>query len=187
MVACFPQISILFSLISRVTPGRSKVKASRNPDILLNSVDLPTFVRPIKAILNLSDSIEFCSGVYSNYSSIDNDRSNYRIGTINVDVSPLRFAPGPEARTLRDIKWHPEMPAETFSFSAVTLCHHGVRYPALVYWPHPETKPEGFQAKGWIAEIIAPDVPQLRYGDAVTIESVPDQALWTLSDRVGEC
>ena len=67
--------------------------------------------------------------------------------------------------------------AETFSFARVTLVRHGVRHAALLYWPHPETKPEHFQPAG-VVEILAPRIDGIEPGDAVAIESDPDQALW---------
>ena len=51
------------------------------------------------------------------------------------------------------------------------------RKPAWIYWPHPETKPEHFQPGG-VAEVIAPPVPGLAYGDRVALETDPGQAVW---------
>ena len=73
--------------------------------------------------------------------------------------------------------FHPEMPAETFSFARATLVRDGARFPAWIYWPHPETKPEHFQPGG-VAEVIAPPVPGLAYGDRVVLETMPDQAVF---------
>lgn len=97
------------------------------------------------------------------------DLSGCHPGTINVDVSPCRIDPGPESLLFERVKWHPEMPAETFSFAKATLVHGGVRHPAWIYWPHPETKAEHFQPAG-VAEVIAPRIDGLAYGDAVTLE-----------------
>ena len=105
------------------------------------------------------------------------DLAGFFPGTINVDVSPWSFRPGPAARRFERVAWHPTMPAETFSFARVTLVRHGVRHAALVYWPHPETKPEHFQPAG-VVEILAPRIDGIEPGDAVAIESDPDQALW---------
>ncbi|MBQ3811294.1 MAG: hypothetical protein II839_10795 [Kiritimatiellae bacterium] len=105
------------------------------------------------------------------------DLAGFFPGTINVDVSPWSFRPGPEARRFERVKWHPEMPAETFSFARVTLVRKDVCRPAMVYWPHPETKPEHFQPAG-VAEILAPRIEGLEPGDAVAIESDPAQARW---------
>ena len=110
------------------------------------------------------------------------DLSGLHPGTLNVDCAPLSFRPGPAARLFERVKWHPEMPAETFSFARATLVRDGARYPAWIYWPHPETKPEHFQPAG-VAEVIAPPVPDLATGDRVALETTPDQARWEPAPR----
>lgn len=105
------------------------------------------------------------------------DLSGFFPGTVNVDVTPWAFRPGPEARRFELVKWHPVAPAETFSFARATLVRGGVRHPALVYWPHPETKPEHFQPAG-VVELLAPRIDGLEPGDAVAVETEPAQARW---------
>ena len=104
------------------------------------------------------------------------DLSGLHPGTINVDCAPRSFRPGPGARLFERVRWHPGTPAETFSFARATLVRDGARHPAWIYWPHPETKPEHFQP-GCVAEVIAPFVPGLAYGDRVVLETAPDQAV----------
>lgn len=41
---------------------------------------------------------------------------------------------------MRDIKWHPSMPAEHFSFAKALIEFGERRVQGLVYYPHPETK-----------------------------------------------
>ena len=106
------------------------------------------------------------------------DLAGFFPGTVNVDVSPWSFAPGPAALRFERVKWHPDVPAETFSFARAALFRKGRRHPALVYWPHPETKPDHFQPPG-VVEILATRVPGLEPGDAVALETAPGQALWT--------
>lgn len=105
------------------------------------------------------------------------DLSPFHPGTLNVDCAPWRYVPGPDALLFERVKWHPDMPAETFSFSRIRLVHRGVCHPALVYQPHPETKAEHFQP-GCVAEVIAPKIEGLAYGDVVAIESDPRQVAW---------
>ena len=105
------------------------------------------------------------------------DLAGFHPGTVNVDVSPLSFRPGPDALLFERVKWHPDLPAETFSFARAALVRGGDRFPAWIYWPHPETKPEHFQPGG-VAEILAPFVPGLACGDRVAIETAPSQARW---------
>ena len=105
------------------------------------------------------------------------DLSGFHLGTINVNVAPLSFKPGPCALLFERVKWHPQMPAETFSFARTVLVHKGIRHPAYIYLPHPETKAEHFQPGG-VVEIIAPRIEGLAYGNPVTLESEPGQARW---------
>ena len=105
------------------------------------------------------------------------DLGGFHPGTINIDCTPLRFRPGPGAVLFERVKWHLETPAETFSFARATLVRDGARHSAWIYYPHPETKPEHFQPGG-VAEVIAPLVPDLAYGDRVILETTPDQAVW---------
>lgn len=109
------------------------------------------------------------------------DLAGFHPGTLNVDCAPLRFRPGPGALRFERVKWHPDAPAETFSFARATLVRAGVRFPAWIYWPHPETKPEHFQPGG-VVEILAPFVPGLAYGERVALETEPSQALWLPCD-----
>ena len=105
------------------------------------------------------------------------DLSGFHAGTVNVDCAPWSFRPGPEAFLFERVKWHPEMPAETFSFARAVLVHKGIRHPAYIYLPHPETKAEHFQPGG-VAEIIAPRIEGLAYGDKVALETERTQAVW---------
>ena len=92
-------------------------------------------------------------------------------GTINVDIRPREFRRVRAIATLADIRWHPEMPAETFSFYDVQLEHRGQRHAALVYFPHPETK-GGFHEEfpGYsLLEILCPFIEGLTIGDEVAI------------------
>lgn len=105
------------------------------------------------------------------------DLSSFHPGTANVDCAPWAFRPGPDALLFERVKWHPDMPAETFSFAKIRLMHKGKDYPAYIYQPHPETKAEHFQP-GCAAEVIAPKIGGLAYGDPVAIESDPGQISW---------
>ncbi|SLN24416.1 hypothetical protein [Oceanibacterium hippocampi] len=49
------------------------------------------------------------------------DLRRFARATINVDASPLTFAFVDPLLTLRGIDWHPDMPAEDFSFSPCRL------------------------------------------------------------------
>ncbi|WP_156013212.1 hypothetical protein [Thioalkalivibrio sp. HK1] len=68
------------------------------------------------------------------------DLGGYFNGTLNADISPKRFSIHHPFLTLRDIKWHPSMPAEHFSFAKALIEIGETSVQGLVYYPHPETK-----------------------------------------------
>ena len=41
-------------------------------------------------------------------------------------------------------------------------------YEALIYWPHPSTKP-GFHQDTNVLEILAPKINELKYGDEIIV------------------
>lgn len=102
------------------------------------------------------------------------DLSPYHTGTLNVSIAPLRYAVVRPRRTFRDVRWSPTEPAEDFSFFDCRLRHADVRRDGLVYYPHPETKPEHAQPPD-VLEVLAPFIEGLRYGDAVVLELDPAQ------------
>lgn len=89
-------------------------------------------------------------------------------GTINVELDGGPLDPGPPDHLLRSIRWHPDVPPEDFSLWRVTLVHRGTAWPALIYRPHPETKPAHQQPES-VVEILAPLIPDLDYGDRITV------------------
>jgi len=97
------------------------------------------------------------------------DISSFYLGTINISIAPHIFKPISPKYTFSQVKWHPDYPAETFSFSPSRLVVENVEYNGLVYYPHPETKIGHFQDDG-IVEIIAPKIPNLNYGDRLTVK-----------------
>lgn len=102
------------------------------------------------------------------------DLSGYYLGTVNVSIAPYTFALFQPQYTFPLVKWHPEYPAETFSFSPCVFTHQDLGYEGLVYYPHPETKIGHFQDAA-IMEIIAPRIPQLNYGDRLSLQLNPQE------------
>ncbi len=95
-------------------------------------------------------------------------------GTINVSVAPLQFTLQEPRATLASVAWTRHIPPETFSFCDCRLTDAAGRpWRGLVYYPHPETKPEHFKTPD-ILEILMPRIPGLQYGDRVTVE-VPEK------------
>jgi hypothetical protein len=95
-------------------------------------------------------------------------------GTINLDIAPARYEIVRAKLTLTNIHWHPDCPAETFSFFDCQIELAGLTTRALIYYPHPETKPEHFQSPS-VLEIIAPKIENLSYGQTVRVSTDPTQ------------
>lgn len=94
----------------------------------------------------------------------------YHPGTINLCIAPFRFRVRQARYRFRNLRWTTNAPAEDFSFvDCRILTGSGAGQEGLVYYPHPETKPEHFQTPGTI-EIITGYIEGLDYGDALSIE-----------------
>lgn len=97
------------------------------------------------------------------------DLTNYFLGTLNISITPHKFKVQNPKYTFPLVKWHPDYPAETFSFSPCQVIFQGIEYGGLVYYPHPETKIGHFQADS-IIEVIAYPIPEIKYGDAIELK-----------------
>jgi len=96
-------------------------------------------------------------------------------GTLNVAIGPSRYRIGEAAHTFRDVHWHPNEPAEDFSFFNCRLevidgDEPWVKIDGLIYFPHPETKPEHFQP-GDILEVLAPRIKKIGAGSRVRLST----------------
>ncbi|MFT5107872.1 MAG: hypothetical protein ACI9UA_003507 [Pseudoalteromonas tetraodonis] len=98
------------------------------------------------------------------------DVSGLHPGTINLDISPASYQIIHSKLTLTKVRWHPDCPAETFSFFDCQLEGH----PALIYYPHPETKPEHFQSES-VLEVLAPKLAGIHYGQTLRLTTDPHQ------------
>lgn len=98
------------------------------------------------------------------------DLDRYFPGTINVSISPHRYAIKQAKHTLRKVRWTMNGITEDFSFCDCNLIlSDGTKRDGLIYYPHPETKPEHFQSPD-ILEIITYYIDGLSYGDSLTLE-----------------
>ena len=105
------------------------------------------------------------------------DLAAFHGGTVNVSIAPLRYRVAQARITFRAVKWHPTEPAEDFSFFDVRLLRDG--HPpveGLIYYPHPETKPEHFQQPD-VLELLLPFVDGLSYGADLLLELPEEQML----------
>ncbi len=104
------------------------------------------------------------------------DLSAFHGATINADIRPAAADIHAPLITLRDIAWHPTLPPEDFSFAGAAIEYQGERYPAMVYYPRPETK--GAYADmppDYLVELLAPLIPGLAYGDEGQLWTDPRQ------------
>ena len=103
------------------------------------------------------------------------DLSVFYRGTVNASISPLSYRIVKARHTFRQVKWHPTEPAEDFSFFDVRLLRPtGSALSGLIYYPHPETKPEHFQEPG-VLELLLPFVEGLWCGVELCLEIPPAQ------------
>jgi len=96
-------------------------------------------------------------------------------GTLNVSIAPLSYRVVKPRLTFRDVKWHLIEPKEDFSFFDFRLAkpvHEPVA--GLIYYPHPDTKPEHFQAPD-VLELLLPFVDGLHYGMELSLEIPAEQ------------
>ncbi|MFP6901779.1 MAG: hypothetical protein VCA36_12605, partial [Opitutales bacterium] len=93
------------------------------------------------------------------------DLDRFHEGTLNVSIKPHHYKIRQATYTFHKVKWSPDLPAEDFSFFDCRVGNEEAKFvEGLVYYPHPETKPEFFQDPSTL-EILAPFISDL------TIES----------------
>ncbi len=95
--------------------------------------------------------------------------SPYYPGTLNIDIAPRRFTIIRPSHTLTDVSWWPGVPAETFSFSRCRILLPTGPIDGMVYYPHPETKPEHHQPPT-VIEILVPFIEGLSLGSTVHLQ-----------------
>jgi CTP-dependent riboflavin kinase len=95
-------------------------------------------------------------------------------GTLNVDISPSKFELIAPQHTFRKVQWAEEFSAEDFSFSPCQVIYKNTSFDSFIYYPHPETKIGHFQNSS-IVEVIAPLIPDLKYGDRITLSINTEQ------------
>lgn len=99
----------------------------------------------------------------------------FHSGTINLSITPLLFRIKRASYRFHDLRWSDIAAAEDFSFLECSVLQDGgTRLEGLVYYPHPETKPEHFQPPDTL-EIITFTIAGLAYGDRLVIEVDPAQ------------
>ncbi|ESA32155.1 hypothetical protein N836_26555 [Leptolyngbya sp. Heron Island J] len=99
----------------------------------------------------------------------------YFPGTINVSIHPKHYTVRQARHRFRQVKWAENAPPEDFSFfDCRVVLDTAQRLPGLIYYPHPETKPEHFQDPATL-EVLAPFIRGLSYGMTLGLELDPKQ------------
>ncbi|MDX2231908.1 MAG: hypothetical protein NW220_19900 [Leptolyngbyaceae cyanobacterium bins.349] len=99
----------------------------------------------------------------------------YFSGTLNLSIKPYQYAVNSSKYTLRNVKWTAGDLTEDFSFFDCNIIQNdGRKLDGLIYYPHPETKPEHFQAPE-VLEILTYYIDGLKYGDELILEVNPTQ------------
>ena len=110
------------------------------------------------------------------------DISQLYPGTLNVSIAPMGYRVIRPRHTFKHLKWHPVEPAEDFSFFDVrVLFDDGKSVSGYIYYPHPETKPEHFQAPD-ILELLLPFMSSISYGATLKLEIPKEQMLFEMPD-----
>ena len=103
------------------------------------------------------------------------DLSRFYRGTLNLSIAPHGYRVQRPTTTLRGVRWHPVEPAEDFSFFDCRLVTDDGRvYEGLIYYPHPDTKPDHVQPDD-VLEVLAERIEGIGYGDGVWLELVTEQ------------
>lgn len=103
------------------------------------------------------------------------DLDRFFPGTLNVSIAPHQYSIKTAKYTLKDVRWTSAEFTEDFSFFDCRLVvNDGTKLAGLIYYPHPETKPEHFQSPD-ILEIITHRIEGLKYGDELIVEVDPAQ------------
>ena len=96
------------------------------------------------------------------------DISVYYQGTLNISIAPHQVKQVNGRYRFDYVEWTHLHPPETFSFSPCELIFSQQTHPALVYYPHPETKKTHFQHVS-ILEVLTTYVADIHYGSGVQL------------------
>ena len=100
------------------------------------------------------------------------DLGKFHEGTLNLSIEPHQYAIHQAAFTFRQVSWSPDLPAEDFSFFNCRLKTKdmGKCVDGLVYYPHPETKPEFFQDPSTL-EILTSFISEAQTGTLIDLQT----------------
>lgn len=94
----------------------------------------------------------------------------YYPGTINLNIAPSRFRMKQARYRFYNLRWSTDTPPENFSLADCRILAEGRQtMSGLIYYPHPETKPEHFHSPE-VMEIITYHIEGVRYGKELMLE-----------------
>lgn len=102
------------------------------------------------------------------------DISRFFRGTLNINIRPYKFKLINPQYTFETVKWNPNSPSETFSFSYCQVIYRKAKHTGLLYYPHPETKPTHFQDDSTL-EILTHSLDGIEYGQSIQLKLNPNE------------
>lgn len=106
--------------------------------------------------------------------------------TLNVSTAPHHVAVVAPWWTVEGVVWHPDVPAEDFSFVPCRAAIGAGRSAAgLVYHPHPDTKPDHHQPAD-VLELLLPRMAGVHVGAVVRLDLPASQVDVTRTDEPHE-
>lgn len=100
------------------------------------------------------------------------DLDEYYSGTLNLSIAPLTYKIKAPKYTFNNVLWSHTAPPEDFSFFDCRILYGRTQTAAangLIYFPHPETKPQHFQPAG-VLEVLTRHIECLSYGAELLVE-----------------
>lgn len=102
------------------------------------------------------------------------DLSDFYLATLNLDIGPSVFKMKRPKYELKQVNWTELCQSEDFSLSPCQITYQGKKYEGLIYYPHPDTKPQHFHSNS-VIEVIAEFIPDIQYGDTVSLNYHPEE------------
>ena len=102
------------------------------------------------------------------------DIRHFYPATLNISIAPLIFRMTNPHWRFDNLAWFEGL-CETFSFSQCRLLVDRDTVDGLIYYPHPDTKPDHFHDNSTL-EVLAPFLGNLEAGTNITI--------WVLSQEI---
>jgi hypothetical protein len=113
------------------------------------------------------------------------DLGGYHLSTLNLSIAPVRYEIVAPKITFRNVGWHRTEPEEDFSFfdCRVRGGSGDDWIEGLIYYPHPETKPEHFQPPDVLEVIASAFLEGIDYGSVIDFQADPAQIRFLVAEK----